>query len=295
MIFIGADGGGTKTAAAAYRDGVLVAEAAAGPMNYNFIGVERAAENLLEAIRALDIPKEEIAAIGIGDPSIDEGMPEGEPLRQFRERIRRETGIPVYVRSDAYMTLFGLGRRPAVLTISGTGAMSAAENAAGEILTAGGWGRLTGDEGSGYYIAVESIKAALRAADGLGETALLEAVLRYFGAAAPRELIDIFYGEHCPDVAGFAKLAAEAAEQGDKTAQRILLDTAGYLAACTIRLAQWSKAEIVGVYGSVLCKNRIVRQEFEQIVGAHCPGIPVIEPPVPATEAAARYAQMMFK
>jgi len=95
-------------------------------------------------------------------------------------------------------------------------------------------------------------------------------------------------------VAGFAKIAAAVAAQGDEAARRILLDAAGYLAACTVRLAKWSKAEIIGIYGSVLCKNRIVRQEFRRIVGAHCPGVPVIEPPVPATEAAARYAQKMF-
>ena len=107
------------------------------------------------------------------------------------------------------MTLFGLGRRPAVLTISGTGAMSAAEDADGNIFTAGGWGRLTGDEGSGYYIALESIRAALHAADGLApETLLLPAVLCYFGVSEPRDLINVFYGENCPDIAGFAEKAA---------------------------------------------------------------------------------------
>ena len=42
--YIGVDGGGTKTALAAYWEGTPVASAKTGPMNYNFIGADRAAE-----------------------------------------------------------------------------------------------------------------------------------------------------------------------------------------------------------------------------------------------------------
>lgn len=303
MIFIGVDGGGTKTAVAAYKtidcdgksfDGIEIAGAVSGPMNYNFIGVEKAAENLLEAVRALDIPMTQVCAIAVGDPSIDEGMPEGESTGRFAERIGQELGVPVYIRSDAYMTLFGMREQTSVLTISGTGAMSIAETRDG-VLTAGGWGRLTGDEGSGYFIAQESIKAALHDADGIGpETTLTEAVLRYFGASEPRELISIFYGENCPDIAGFAKEAALCAENGDATARDILLKAAGYLASYTERLIGLSGSETVGVYGSVICKNRIVRQEFERLLLEKHPSIKITEPSIPATEAAARYAKLRF-
>ena len=193
------------------------------------------------------------------------------------------------------MTLLGLGKRPAVLTLSGTGAMSIAENDAGEILTAGGWGRLIGDEGSGYYIALESVKAALRAADGIiPPTALTGAALEYFGAKKPRDLIGIFYGESCPDIAGFAKSAAACAESDD-AAREILKKAAGYLAAYTAGLIRWSGAEIAGVYGSVICRNRIVRQEFERLVKKEFPAITITEPPVTATRAAADYAAEKFQ
>lgn len=298
MILVGVDGGGTKTAAAAYEDGRLLRKAAAGPMNYNYIGIEAAAGNLLEAIRALEIPLEKIAAVGIGDPSIDEGMPEGKLFRQFAEAIRQKVGIPVFIRSDAYITLFGLtgGRMSSVLTLSGTGAMSIAENAAGEILTVGGWGRLTGDEGSGYFIAQEAIRAALMAADGVGpETALTRAVMEYFNVSTPRELIHVFYGEHCPEIAGFAKIAAHCADEGDDRALMILSEAAKYLAAYTSRLITWSESRTVGVYGSVICKNRIVRREFERLLHERFEPIRIIEPPVSATGAAALYAGMMLE
>ena len=75
MIYIGVDGGGSKTALAAYEDGALLATARVGAINYNFIGVEAAAAHLIEGVQALGLPLEDIAAIGIGDPSIDDAAP----------------------------------------------------------------------------------------------------------------------------------------------------------------------------------------------------------------------------
>ena len=299
MIFIGVDGGGTKTALAAYESGKLIAKAKSGPMNYNFIGVDAAAGNLIAGIRELAIPTGKIAAIGVGDPSIDDGMPAGEdsPTARFAAAVKNEIGAPVFIRSDAYITLFGLtgGAEPAVLMLSGTGAMGIAENADREIKVAGGWGRITGDEGSGYYIAIEAIKAALHAADGIEpETMLTEAALRHFGAASPRALIDIFYGEKEADIASFAKPAADCAEQGDERAKGILLDAARYLASYTSALMDWNQSRKVGVYGSVICGNAIVRSEFESILKSRYGEVSISEPPVSAEKAAALYAELMY-
>ncbi|MBQ4573752.1 MAG: hypothetical protein IJA85_01010 [Clostridia bacterium] len=299
MIFIGVDGGGTKTALAAYESGSLIAKAKSGPMNYNFIGADAASENLISGIRALKIPAEQIAAIGIGDPSLDDGMPavEDSPTARFAAAVKGEIDAPVYIRSDAYITLFGLtgGAEPAVLMLSGTGAMGIAEDADRNIKVVGGWGRLTGDEGSGYYIAIEAIKAALHASDGIEpETMLTEAVLRHFGVDSPRRLIDIFYGEEEADIASFAKTAADCAEKGDRRAKEILLNAARYLASYTSTLMDWNGSRKVGVYGSVICGNTIVRSEFESILRSKYGDVSISEPPVSAEMAAALYAELMY-
>ena len=230
--FVGVDGGGTKTAlVAATAEGKEIASAVCGPLNYNFIGLEKALENLAEGIKLLGLPEGSIAAIGIGDPSIDD-QSESPMAKEFAARAGKLLRAPVYVRSDAYMTLFALtgGKKPGVLIISGTGSMAIGETREGEILVSGGWGRITGDEGSGYYIGREGICAALRAADAVApKTALTDAALKHFGATAPRELISAFYGEVEPDVAGFSRCVAKCAEDGDKIAQNILFDAAVHL------------------------------------------------------------------
>ena len=299
MIFIGVDGGGTKTSLIAYQNGEPIAKARSGALNYNFIGVEAAVAHLLQGVDALGLPRASIAAVGIGDPSIDDAMPtdENSPSVQFTQSLTVALGCPVYLRSDAYMTLFGLtgGGKSAVLMLSGTGAMGIAENSAGQIMVAGGWGRLTGDEGSGYYIALRGIRAALQASDGIApSTALTDAALRHFGADAPRELTSIFYREPAPDIASFALCVAECAEAKDPVAEGILMDAARYLAAYTSRLLRWSGADIVGVWGSVLCQNRRVRAEYERLLRIDFPVLRVTEPPISPERAAAMYAERAF-
>ena len=297
--FVGVDGGGTKTALVACTfDGQEVASALCGPLNYNFIGIDAALENLCEGVKALGLPKGSIAAIGIGDPSIDD-QSESPMAKKFAKRAGKLLHAPVYVRSDAYMTLFALtgGKKPGVLIISGTGSMAIGESREGEILVSGGWGRITGDEGSGYYIGREGICAALRAADAVApQTTLTTAALAYFGVCNPRQLIPVFYdGEEEPDIAGFSRCVAKCAADGDKIAMGILLDAADRLVRYASALVYYCHPDVVGVWGSVLCKNDIVRKAFEDGIKEKFPHIQICEPAIRAELAAALYAVQQEK
>ena len=293
--YIGVDGGGTKTALAAFdEDGRQVAEGLSGPLNYNFIGLDAAINNLKDGIAALGLPEGSIAAVGIGDPSIDDAPDSGSSV-DFLQKCREMLASPVFIRSDVYMTLFALteGKEQGVLIISGTGSMAMGEDKSGKTHISGGWGRLADDEGSGYYIGISGIRAALRCADGIAEpTALLTAALEYFDKSTPRELIDAFYGDVEPDIAGFSRRVGECADNGDATANEILLSAARALAAYTGVLMERCDTRLVGVYGSVLCKNKKVRGEFERILCERFAGVTVREPSVSAQYAAATYAKM---
>lgn len=296
--FVGVDGGGTKTALVACTvQGQEIACAMCGPLNYNFIGLDAALENLASGIAALALPEGSIAAVGIGDPSIDDES-ESPVAREFATRAAALLGAPVYIRSDAYMTLFALtgGKKSGVLIISGTGSMAIGENDAGEISVVGGWGRLSGDEGSGYYIGREGICAALRAFDGVApQTALTTAALAYFDACAPRDLISAFYGENEPDVAGFSRCVAKCAAEGDVVAEGILLDAAEHLSRYVLVLIERTNADLLGVWGSVLCKNNTVRRAFEDGVRQKFPNVEIREPAIRAELAAALYAAKQEK
>lgn len=296
--FVGVDGGGTKTAlVACTSDGCEIASAVCGPLNYNFIGLDAALDNLQAGIVALALPKGSIAAVGIGDPSIDDTS-DSVTSQAFAARATALLGVPVSIRSDAYMTLFALtgGQKSGVLIISGTGSMAIGENDKKEISVVGGWGRLTGDEGSGYYIGLEGIRAALRAADGVApQTTLITMALEHFGVRAPRDLISAFYGDKEPDIAGFSRFVAKCADDGDKVAQSILLDAAAHLSRYASILLERCHADLLGVWGSVLCKNDTVRRAFEDGVRKNFPHVTICEPEISAELAAALYAAKQEK
>lgn len=82
----------------------------------------------------------------------------------------------------------------AVSLISGTGSFCFGTSSDGKRETCGGWGGLLGDEGGGYWIAMEGLRAITRQADGRGpSTTLTQHVLSYLGLQNATELIGYVY------------------------------------------------------------------------------------------------------
>lgn len=301
---VGIDGGGTKTSIKVFAaDGGFVCGTTVGSTNYNFDGIDAAAYSLASAIATL-CPDAEELFIGFGDPSIDES---GTNTRteQFAARFLQMLGkkARIFIRSDAFMALYGHTRgREGVVLISGTGAMGLACDKNGALHTVGGWGRLTGDEGSGYYIALSGIKAALRAYDGIGKpTSLTEILPKYFGCDSMRRLIDVFYGSPPPEIAPFAETVAEQAKLGDAVSLSILHRAAEFLVGYTKQLIRRLVAanpgyenKSVGVYGSVLTKNEIVRGEYARLLRTDYPDLCIVTPATGPEEAAAMYVRDNF-
>lgn len=299
---VGVDGGGTKTSLMLFStdpDGRFdcLSRAACAGMNYNHTGVEQAVTAVTDGLRRLcadaGITPDALSAVGIGDPSCDveTAGPAGDA---FRARLCDGLRVPVLLKSDAYVTLYALtrGRGPGVLTISGTGAICIGEDADRHLFVAGGWGQLTGDEGSGHYIGLCGLKAALRAADGVAPgTSLLPAVLDRFGVRDARGLIGVLYDPARPaEPAALAPLVDACAQAGDAVAQGILEKAADWLAGYTLSVIRRTGAKLVGVHGSVLKHNRIVRAAFEERVRAAFPDVTICEPSLSPEEAAARLA-----
>jgi N-acetylglucosamine kinase-like BadF-type ATPase len=102
----------------------------------------------------------------------------------------------------------------------------------GELIRAGGWGYLIGDEGSGYAIGAAALRAVMHAYDGRGPSTLLtELVLEHRGLSEPPELVRNIYGAESPrlDVASLAGLVEQAADQNDAVAIAILEESARQL------------------------------------------------------------------
>lgn len=150
--------------------------------------------------------------------------------------------------------------------IAGTGTVALARSRSGEQLTLGGWGWLLGDEGSGFWIALESLKAAVRDADGTGAaTALSAALPELLGEHTLREVYNRVTGQRMDRtlIASLAPTVVAIAEDGDPVAARIVDRAASHLTdlvVATIAAAPFlaSDEHVVVACGGVFQANGVV-------------------------------------
>ena len=304
-IVVGVDGGGTRTRIAALdvSTNKTVSFSECGSIHTLDHGVGEAAKRLEGGIAALGLsPSDEIAAIAVGDPALDDSDPgAGEPFRSALRDIFG-SGCRVYSTSDVFMALYAFSRgKPAALIVSGTGSMGAALigdldfKTAPRVVTVGGWGEPSRDPGSGYRVGVDSVSAALDAFDGVGEpTSLCEAALAYFGAASPRDLVGIFNPDPPPRafIAGFARETERRALAGDAVALRTLKragEALGNYAVSLLKRLDPGGLRL-GCYGGLVTNCGIVRDAMEARVRESFPGVSVSVPDIPAHIGAALFA-----
>jgi len=227
------DGGGTKTLALlADLDGQVIAMGVSGPSNYNAVGFETACEALASAINeARKNHPGDIAALCLGLA----GAGRHEDIERFQFwAIEKFPHAIVKVVNDAEILLAaGSPTDPALALVCGTGSIVYGRTIKGELVRAGGWGYVCGDEGSGYAIGMAALRAVMQAYDGRGPSTLLtELVLDRRGVSSPPELVRSIYGAESPrlEVASLTDLVEQAASLDDHVAIAILDEAARELA-----------------------------------------------------------------
>ena len=299
-LLLGLDGGGSKTLALlADAAGRVVGRGSAGASNYQNIGAAAAWTALDTAIAAAfadaGLPPGAVEAVGLGLAGVD--RPEDRALFEGWA-AKRFGGAPVVIANDAELVLAaGTPDGWGIALISGTGSIVFGRSPHGEMARAGGWGHIMGDEGSGYAIGVEALRAVMRAYDGRGPaTALTEAVLAHWSLETPTDLVGRVYRESdgTAEIATLAALVDAAAGDGDAVAADIL-GAAGRELALTVRAVVRRLALPMpapcALAGGAIVKGRAVRAAFLAAVdaqGLHLdPITPVTEPAQGAVRLAA--------
>jgi N-acetylglucosamine kinase-like BadF-type ATPase len=174
---------------------------------------------------------------------------------------------------DAVIALSGATAGAAgIITIAGTGSIACGRNAAGRRARAGGWGYVFGDEGAGFDIARQALRAALRFEEGWGPpTALHGLLLGATGSQSANEALHWFYTDLWPRsrVATLAPLVDRAATEGDLAARDILLAAGQQLAAlaASVRRQLWTPGEVVTVaYIGGVFRSELLLERFRLLV-----------------------------
>ncbi len=304
-LYLGADGGGTKTHIVLINeDKNLVGEGFAGASNPLRVGLETAVSNIIQAINLTcdkaQISRGDIVSVVLGLA----GVRREDWQRRVRERfvglmsIRRTNVV-----TDAEIALYGttLGKAGIVL-IAGTGSICYGKNEAGKIAIAGGWGPIAGDEGGGIGIARRALQAIAKATDGRGKpTILSEAGMEYFRSATPEDLLVAIYSPQIDTarIAGFARYVVEAAQDGDEIAVEILKEAGlelGLSAVAVIKKLELSKRKVpIGQVGSIFKAGHLLTDSLIETVHTFAPKAFLANPKLSPATAAAQMAFENFK
>jgi glucosamine kinase len=227
-LYLGIDGGQTQTkAVVADGTGRVLGRGLGGPSNH--VEAPGGRERLRQAV--LESTAGALRSAGLGDldtvtiAAVYCGMT-GEADFKTDVITPLFPGVVVRVEHDAPAALAGatLGA-PGIVVIAGTGSVVFGENAEGVVARTGGWGYVFGDEGSGFGLARDGVRAALDALDEVGPlTGLVASLTRRFGVQDLRLMpMAMYNGQISRD--GVAEAAAdvlEAWQGGDHVAAEVV-------------------------------------------------------------------------
>jgi N-acetylglucosamine kinase-like BadF-type ATPase len=273
--FLGVDGGQSSTTAIiGDESGRVLGIGRGGPCNHIKTGDGRAKfENAIGGcLRAaaheagLDVGMLDFEAACLG---FSGGPKDKEDL------VRQLVRAKLYdVTNDGIIALTGAtGGEPGIIVVAGTGSIAYGRNVRGETGRAGGWGYIYGDEGGGFDITREAVRACLRMEEGWGTATMLHAMmLEATASGSANDMMHRFYTSDFtrPQIAGYSKIVDEAAKAGDRVAVEILNRAAQQLAgfAMNVRSVLFGadEASVVCPVGSVY-RSEILRYRFETLVG----------------------------
>jgi glucosamine kinase len=207
MRYLGIDGGGSKTAFLLVDDYYNeICHIQTGPSNHLSVGNDAAREAIADGIAQLTEQPNIVCAgfAGAGRP---------DSVAFYREVLQSLIpGAQVIIESDAFISSIGaIGIDPGVLLIAGTGSIVIGRDKDRSMFRVGGWGPYFGDEGSGFWIGREAVRAALRSLDSQSPTGFTEQIATSLGLKSISEVVGAWAGGKIgvPDIAGLFPSVAD--------------------------------------------------------------------------------------
>ncbi|NIJ10247.1 N-acetylglucosamine kinase-like BadF-type ATPase [Saccharomonospora amisosensis] len=256
---VGVDAGGTATRALAVDEsGEVLGFATASGGNPNSCPPSRAAEAIGSAIAGASagLAASDLRACVVGlagrskltDPTV----------AAIFQRAMADLPVSPAVVSDADAAFASATAQPdGTVLVAGTGSIAARIRDRRTVATVGGYGWLLGDEGSGFWLGREAVRATL---DGLahgclgalGHAVLSSAAVHPEDPHAANRLITEVNGQPPVRLDRFAPLVSRAHAEGDPVALAIVKRAAGLLMDTAIAARDEGERTPVVLAGSVL-------------------------------------------
>jgi glucosamine kinase len=292
-LFLAIDAGGTKTRCLLADETQILARAVTGSVKLMRVNEAEASSRLRTMLTEVSTA----AGVSLGDITRTCIGLAGLSIDSVREWAQREIGAALggdlLLAGDEEIALDAAFRDgPGILVIAGTGSNVIGRAADGVMYQAGGWGPALGDEGSGFWIGQEALRAAFWAKDrGVGTT-LLREIGNHWGVKSLGEIVELANARPGPDLPALAPIVAKCAANGDELAAAVLeragIELAEQVALVALKMKEsGGKAKIGVAYtGSILEHIAPMRSAMIASLKTTAPNVKVIDGAVDALEGA---------
>lgn len=220
-LFLAIDAGGTKTRCLLADETKVLGRATTGTIKLMRVGEAEATARLRSMIEEaakearVELSMVTRTCVGIGGFSID-------AVREWAQRVLTETvGGDIELLGDQEIALDAAFQGgPGILVVAGTGSIVNGRGVDGTMYSAGGWGPAGSDEGSGYWIGAEAVRAGFWAKDRGVKTMLLDEIGAFWGAKSLGEIVGM--ANDCRDFSVLSPTVVKCAERGDELAIAVL-------------------------------------------------------------------------
>jgi glucosamine kinase len=267
-LFLGIDGGGTKTTCAVADDASTLAVVSGPGSNVVRLGEETAISGLRETL-AMACSQSGVSPLRVHSVCIGAAGASNKDIAALIKKAVSDALPNASVKIVGDMVIAfeaALHGMPGVIAISGTGSVAYGCNASGQSARAGGWGHRISDEGSGHWIGHTAVTEVMRAVDGGRETVLRERILREWNLTSTDDLVRCANGDPSPNFADLFGVVQQAAKEQDKLAVSIVsragAELARLVATVLYRLWKPTDAARVVLAGGVFTNSPEVRNAF---------------------------------
>lgn len=227
-VYLGIDGGGTKTSFAAIdENGKVLKTSRTLGTSIDTVSLEVTFERLKEGILNLGLSHYDGVGAGLG------GVLSSSDKEEVKKLLRKIPGIcqdtKVRVENDASNAFRSAFEKEGIVFIVGTGSLAIGQNVKGEVIRLGGYGYKEGDKGSGYFLGHEALEVLAHYCDQRCEkTSFIQALMDNLSIRSKEDLVAVYNRLGRAEVAALAPIVAQCHSSPD--AESILMNGAGEFA-----------------------------------------------------------------
>lgn len=247
------------------------------PINFNVLGFDESVKRLTSIIRdsSKKIGLKNIAYIAAGIS----GARNEKDRERLAADVSKKTGFgKIKILPDteiAFYSVFEHNQTNCGILIAGTGSILIFRGPELRFMRRGGWGRILGDEGSGWWIGREALSAAAKVFDTRGNRSLISKMLESKFSLRKDNIIEEIYHKNF-NISKITKEVFRLAEKGDTISDKIIRRAAQHLAGLfnTVSKTEYTMA----LCGSLFTEEKLLEKYVRKIVKHEFPYIILIKP-----------------